>query len=219
VNRSAVAARGRFITVEGIEGSGKSTLVAKLAERLRESGLDVVTTREPGGTVLAEKIRELLLARGGEPMPPAAEAMLLFAARAVHVENLIRPALAAGRWVVCDRFTDASVAYQGGGRGVRRSGIESLAALAHPDLMPDMTLLLDVDPEVGLERARGRRDGGDRFEDETVAFFTRVRAAYRELARAAPARFRVIDAMLPQDDVLARALKSVDALREAPAGA
>jgi dTMP kinase len=107
----------------------------------------------------------------------------------------------------------ASLAYQGGGRGIRRSGIESLAGLAHPDLMPDMTLLLDVDPELGLARARGRRDGGDRFEDETVAFFTRVRAAYRELARAAPGRFRVIDANLPVSEVLLRAEKSVDALR------
>jgi len=197
--------RGRFITLEGIEGSGKSTLVRALGDWLRSEGLTVHATREPGGTPLAESIRQLVLARVAEPMPPAAELLLMFAARAVHVENLIRPALARGEWVLCDRFTDASLAYQGAGRGIDPAQIRALSAVAHPDLAPDLTLLLDLAPAEGLTRARGRGEGGDRFEDETLAFFDRVRAGYRDLARAEPARFVVLDAALPAAAVLDRA--------------
>jgi len=199
------AHRGRFITLEGIEGSGKSTLARALGDWLRSEGLTVHATREPGGTPLAESIRQLVLARAAEPMPPTAELLLMFAARAVHVENLIRPALARGEWVLCDRFTDASLAYQGAGRGIDPAQIRALSTVAHPGLAPDLTLLLDLAPAEGLTRARGRGDGGDRFEDETLAFFERVRAGYRDQARAEPGRFVVLDAALPAATVLDRA--------------
>ena len=146
--------RGRFITLEGIEGAGKSSLQRLLSEALIARGRRICATREPGGTPLAEDIRALVLKRREETMPPAAEALLMFAARAAHVENLIRPALARGDWVICDRFTDASRAYQGGGRGMDPETIESLARIAHPMLTPDLTLLLDLPPEAGLARAR-----------------------------------------------------------------
>jgi dTMP kinase len=189
--------RGRFITVEGIEGAGKSTLLQGLSDSLRARGIVVCATREPGGTPLAEDIRSLVLARRAEGMPPAAELLLMFAARASHVAQRIEPALARGEWVLCDRFTDASRAYQGGGRGIDPASIEALARVAHPGLAPDLTLLLDLSPEAGLSRARQRGAGGDRFEDEALAFFTRVRAAYLSLAAAEPRRFRVLDATLP----------------------
>lgn len=205
--------RGRFITLEGIEGAGKSSLQRQLAEALEARGLRVCATREPGGTPLAEHIRAVVLERREEPMPPAAEAMLMFAARCVHVENRIRPALARGEWVVCDRFTDASRAYQGGGRGFDASALEQLAAMAHPRLRPDVTLLLDLPPELGLARARGRRDAGDRFEDEALSFFARVRERYLALAAAEPDRIRVIDATRDPDTVLRDALERVEALR------
>jgi dTMP kinase len=205
--------RGRFITLEGIEGAGKSSLQRLLAEALIERGRRVCCTREPGGTPLAEDIRALVLKRREEPMPPASEVMLMFAARSAHVENLIRPALAGGEWVLCDRFTDATRAYQGGGRGFDAAAIEQLAALAHPRLRPDLTLLLDVSPEVGLARARGRQGDGDRFEDEALAFFSRVRARYLELAAAEPERIRVIDAAGDAQSVFRRALELVEAVR------
>jgi len=185
--------RGRFITLEGIEGSGKSTLAASLARALAERGIDVVTTREPGGTPLAEQVRALALTRSTEPVPPAAELLLMFAARAIHVANRVRPALEAGQWVLCDRFTDATRAYQGAGRGIDGGLIEQLAAVAHAGLVPDRTLLLDVAPEEGLRRARARADGGDRFEDEALAFFTRVREGYLAITNREPARVRRID--------------------------
>lgn len=205
--------RGRFITLEGIEGSGKSTLARGLADQLAARGIDVLATREPGGTPLAEKVRALALARADEPLPPTAELLLMFAARAIHVENRIVPALSAGRWVLCDRFTDATRAYQGGGRGVDQSLIERLAQAAHPGLAPDCTLLLDLPPELGLARARARADGGDRFEDEALAFFTRVRSAYLAIAAREPRRVRVIDATGSAATVLGAALAVIESLQ------
>lgn len=204
--------RGRFITLEGVEGAGKSTLLQSLAEVLRARGLAVCATREPGGTPLAESIRRLVLDRRAENVPPATELLLMFAARAAHVAQLIEPALARGEWVLCDRFTDASRAYQGGGRGLDPQAIEALAAVAHPGLSPDLTLLLDLPPETGLARARARAGHGDRFEDEQLAFFARVRARYLELAAVEPVRIRVLDATLPQAALLHRATALLETL-------
>jgi len=190
---------GRFITLEGIEGAGKSTVARLVRDRLRARGLPVVMTREPGGTPLAERMRQIVLDRGDEHMTPQAETLLMFAARSVHLDNLIRPALARGDWVVCDRFTDATRAYQGGGRGVSAQWIEQLAAQIQGDLTPDCTLLLDLPVDIGLERAKVRAGdaAADRFESEREPFFERVRATYLELARAEPQRIRVIDAAVP----------------------
>ncbi len=198
--------QGRFITLEGIEGAGKSTVAQALAAELGRRGIDVVLTREPGGTPLAERVRELVLGRGAESVDPVAELLLMMAARSLHLANLIRPALARGSWVVCDRFTDATRAYQGAGRGVDTALIETLAAAVQRGLEPDRTLLLDVPVALGLARARQRAHGGDRFEDETRRFFERVRAGYLALARAAPARCRVIDASVDAPAVVAAAL-------------
>jgi dTMP kinase len=188
---------GRFITLEGIEGAGKSTVIQSLETALVERGIGVRRTREPGGTPLAETLRTQLLARHAEPMTPLAETLLMFAARSVHVENLIRPVLARGEWVLCDRFSDASRAYQGAGRGVSAQLIEALVAATHPGLVPDRTLLFDLPIELGMGRAKRRAADGDRFEDEDRRFFERVRAAYLALARAEPQRFRLIDASAP----------------------
>ena len=198
--------RGRFITLEGVEGAGKSTLVASLATALRADGHEVITTREPGGTPLAEQIRRTVLERHGEIVSAEAETLLMFAARAVHLDNLVRPALARGAWVLCDRFTDATRAYQGGGRGVADGFIESLATAVHADLVPDRTLLLDLPVAVGLQRARARsREAADRFEAEALQFFERVRAHYLAIAAREPRRFRVLDAALPADTLAALA--------------
>jgi dTMP kinase len=204
--------RGRFITLEGIEGAGKSSLQQALAAALTERGHIVCATREPGGTPLAEEIRGLALARRAAGMPPATELLLMFAARAAHVAERIEPALARGEWVLCDRFTDATRAYQGAGRGIAADTIEALADIAHPGLVPDLTLLLDLPPAAGMARVRQRRAGGDRFEDEAVAFFDRVREGYLQLARREPGRFRVIDAMQPPAALLAEAISCVEAL-------
>ena len=185
--------RGVFVTVEGIEGVGKSTQLKRLVEVLEGAGVPVDVTREPGGTPTAEVIRNILIEHGAEPMPASAEVLLMFAARALHVENRIRPALEAGTWVICDRFVDASRAYQGGGRGVPEPTIEALADLSLNGLVPDVTLLLDAPVETGLARA-ARRGAKDRFEAEEQAFFERVRAAYLSLVHAEPERFIVIDA-------------------------
>jgi dTMP kinase len=209
--------RGRFITLEGIEGAGKSTLLAALAESLQAQGRTVCSTREPGGTPLAEDIRQLVLARREEGMSAATELLLMFAARASHVAQRIEPALARGEWVLCDRFTDASRAYQGGGRGLGTDAIESLAAVAHPRLTPDLTLLLDLPVDEGLSRAKGRKDGGDRFEDEAVAFFNRVRERYLQLAANEPQRIQVLDASQTQAALLRQALGAVDRLLSRPA--
>jgi len=182
-----------FITLEGIEGVGKTSAVAVVVEWLRAMGRDVTITREPGGTELGERIRALVLERNEIPIAPLAELLLMFAARAQHLEQRIRPALARGEVVVCDRFTDATYAYQGGGRGLPRAHIDSAARLVHGDLAPTLTLLLDAPPEVGLSRAR-TRSAADRFEAEQVQFFERVRQAYLERAAAEPQRFAIIDA-------------------------
>lgn len=204
----------RFITLEGIEGAGKSTLAHSLEAALRAQGLDVLLTREPGGTPLAERLRELVLTRGEERISPAAETLLMFAARSVHIENRLRPALARGQWVLCDRFTDATRAYQGGGRGVSAELIEQLARAVHEEFWPHRTLLLDLPVELGLARARGRSSGGDRFEDEDLRFFERVRRGYLDIAAAEPTRVRVLDATEPPERLLQRAVAALaDLLR------
>ena len=184
---------GKFITFEGIEGVGKSTNIAHFSSILQERGCDVLKTREPGGTPMAERIRALVAEHGDEAMPDIAELLLVFAARALHVNNVIQPALAAGTWVVCDRFTDSSRAYQGGGRGLPQADIDRLADWVHGDLWPDLTILLDAPVETGIDRA-GRRSEPDRFEAEHDEFFARVRESYLQLAAAEPERFVVVDA-------------------------
>lgn len=207
--------RGAFITLEGIEGAGKSTVARRLCETLRSRGRSVVATREPGGTPLAERLRELTLERGAERVSAEAETLLMFAARGIHLDNLIRPALARGDWVVCDRFTDATRAYQGGGRGVDRGLIEQLAAVVHRGTEPDLTLWLDLPLEEGLRRAQARREAAgqrvaDRFEAETFGFFRRVRDAYAALHQAFPGRVHRIDAGLDEQHVAAQVLEVVD---------
>jgi len=195
----------RFITLEGIEGAGKSTVAKFVLAWLARQQLPGRLTREPGGTPLAERLRRLVLEPGAESLSPVAETLLMFAARDLHLQGVIRPALARGEWVVCDRFTDATRAYQGSGRGVDAELIESLAEAVHGGLAPDCTLLLDLPVSVGLARARGRAGGStDRFEAETTAFFERVRAGYLELARREPRRFQVIDAAAPLERVEAQ---------------
>ncbi|AFL72115.1 dTMP kinase [Thiocystis violascens] len=186
--------RGRFITLEGIEGAGKSTQVDQLARLLRERGLSLITTREPGGSPIAERLRALLLDPLNTGMSETAELLLMFAARAEHLERTICPALESGIWVICDRFTDATYAYQGGGRGVDPARIAILENLVQGSLRPDLTLLFDLPPVLGLERARRRRGQADRFEQEALRFFESVRAVYRERAHACPERYRLIDA-------------------------
>ncbi|MFJ4433989.1 dTMP kinase [Pseudomonas sp. NPDC089395] len=191
---------GLFITLEGPEGAGKSTNRDYLAARLREHGLDVVLTREPGGTPLAEKVRELLLAPSDEVMAADTELLLVFAARAQHLAEVIRPALAKGAVVLCDRFTDATYAYQGGGRGLSVARIAALEQFVQGDLRPDLTLVFDLPVEVGLARAaaRGRLD---RFEQEGQAFFEAVRQAYLQRAQGEPQRYNLLDAAQPLDAV------------------
>jgi dTMP kinase len=207
-------AQGRFITLEGIEGAGKSTVAKFAREWLEAHGHEVTLTREPGGTPLAERVRQLVLDRQGEPITPATETLLMFAARGLHLENLIRPALARGAWVVCDRFTDATRAYQGAGRGVSREWIEQLASQIQRGLKPDCTLLLDLPVADGLERVR-RRSGAaptDRFEEEPAKFFERVREEYLQLARAEPARIRIIDASGNLESVQQQVSAALEAL-------
>ena len=185
--------RGKFLTIEGTEGVGKSTNLAFVADWLRGRGIEVIVTREPGGTPLAEEIRSLLLSKREEPFDETAELLLVFAARAQHLAQVIKPALARGAWVLSDRFTDATFAYQGGGRGLSKATIEQLERLVQGDLRPDLTLILDIDVELGLNRARQRGEL-DRFESEAVVFFERVRAAYRQRAESAPNRYALVDA-------------------------
>jgi dTMP kinase len=198
---------GLFITLEGPEGAGKSTNREYLAERLRAEGIEVLLTREPGGTPLAERIREVLLTPGDEVMNADTELLLVFAARAQHLAEVIRPALARGVVVLCDRFTDSTYAYQGGGRGLSLERIATLESFVQGDLRPDLTLVFDLPVEVGLARAsaRGRLD---RFELEGRVFFDAVRSAYLKRAEADPQRYRLIDAAQP----LVQVQQSLDAL-------
>jgi len=188
--------KGKFITIEGIEGVGKTTNIDFIHKQLVAAGRDVVLTREPGGTPLAEAVRGLLLDPEYTGMDPVCELQLMFAARAEHLAKVVWPALEQGRWVLCDRFTDATYAYQGGGRGIDTGIIARLEDLVQGDFRPDLTLLLDVSVEVGLARA-GKRGALDRFEQEKVEFFERVRSAYLEMAQRYPERYRVIDAGQP----------------------
>jgi dTMP kinase len=191
--------RGAFISLEGIEGVGKSTNVAFTAETVRKAGFEVVTTREPGGTRFGERVREWILNGDHGQLSAEIEALLMFAARARHLDEVIRPALAAGRWVVCDRFTDATFAYQGGGRGASRTLLETLRQEIHRGLEPDLTLLLDAPLDVGASRISNRTL--DHFEREQRPFFERVRAAYLTLAAEQSTRIKIIDAALPLDRV------------------
>jgi len=192
--------RGRFITFEGIDGAGKSTQIEFVAESLRARGIDPVITREPGGTPLAEALRTLIL---NEPMAPSTETLLLFAARSDHLERVIRPALTAGRWVLCDRFTDATYAYQVGGRGLPAEQVAVLERWVHPDLQPDVTLLFDVPPDVAAQRLAKAR-AADRFESEQTGFFAAVRRGYLDRAAAHPSRYLIIDGTAAPDAVRSR---------------
>ena len=188
--------RGRFIACEGIEGVGKSTNIDVLVRTLRATGIRVQVTREPGGTAVAEDIRDILVRQTAEPVPEIAELLLVFAARSLNVNNVIIPALEAGTWVVSDRFTDSSRAYQGGGRGIPMEIIDQLADWVHGDVRPDLTVLLDAPVEIGMQRA-GRRGDLDRFEEERSDFFQRVRECYLQLAAREPHRFVVLDTTEP----------------------
>ncbi len=190
------AVPGRFLTVEGIEGVGKSTQVARLSKDLQQRGIAHVVTREPGGTPLAERIRELVLTSRDEPLPPTAELLLMFAARAVHLANHVEPSLRNGQWVICDRFIDATYAYQGGGRRLSVAHIGQLETMVQGARRPDLTVLLDAPVEQALRRARQRNAGAalDRFESERAEFFERVRDVYRARAAAEPERIAVVDA-------------------------
>jgi dTMP kinase len=197
--------RGRFITFEGIDGAGKSTQIEFVAGHLREQGIEIVVTREPGGTEIGEALRELVLQR---QMSPRTETLLVFAARAQHVDEVIEPALARGHWVICDRFTDATYAYQSGGRGLPTSSIEALERWVHPDLQPDLTFLFDVDPEIAARRLSTARPA-DRFEAERTEFFARVRSVYLQRAQRFAERFVLIDGTQSPDSVRSRLVESL----------
>jgi dTMP kinase len=203
----------RFLSVEGIEGVGKSTQVARLSQALSERGIAHVVTREPGGTPLAERIRDIVLNCRDEPVPPMAELLLMFAARAVHLSNHVEPNLRAGRWVVCDRFIDATYAYQGGGRHLSLDNIRQLEAMVLGARRPDLTVLLDAPVPQALQRAQQRNAGAaaDRFESERTEFFERVRAAYLARAAAEPKRIETVDAAQSVDEVAARIFKLLEA--------
>lgn len=205
---------GRFLTVEGIEGVGKSTQVALLSQSLSGRGIAHVVTREPGGTPLAERIRDVVLDNSrGESLPPTAELLLMFAARAVHLTNYVEPHLRAGQWVLCDRFIDATYAYQGGGRGLGSEHIRQLEVMVLGRRRPDLTVLLDAPVEQALQRARQRNAGAavDRFESERGEFFERVRNAYLARAAAEPARIAVVDASQSVERVAAQILTLLEA--------
>lgn len=193
--------RGKFLTVEGTEGVGKTTNIAFIKSWLERNGIEYVATREPGGTPLAEEVRALLLAPRAEKVHENAELLLVFAARAQHLAQVIEPALAQGKWVLCDRFTDATYAYQGGGRQMEKSTIATLETLVQKSLRPDAVILLDIPVQLGLERARGRGEL-DRFEQEDIAFFERVRAAYLERA-GGNRHYRIVDASQTLEQVQA----------------
>ena len=202
--------RGAFITFEGVEGVGKSTQIALAAAHLRNRGTDPIVTREPGGTALAEKLRALVLEPGHGAVSATAELLIYFAARASHVAEVIRPALAGGRCVLCDRFTDTTEAYQGGGRGVDAASIRALAEIAHPGLAPDLTLVFDAPAEVTHVRLADRGAGLDRIESEDAAFFERVRRSYQAIAEREPGRVRIVDATRPEADIAAGVAAMID---------
>ncbi|WP_226470521.1 dTMP kinase [Luteimonas panaciterrae] len=212
-HRQSVVPHPHFVSLEGGEGAGKTTVLNALRATLRERGFEVVSTREPGGTPLAEMIRNLLLDPSHEPPAPETELLLMFAARAQHVRETIRPALERGAWVISDRFTDSSYAYQGGGRGLDPEFIADLERRV-VGLRPGLTLLLDIDVEQGRERTRGRDLHPDRIESERDEFFQRVRATYRARAAADPQRFRVIDASQPAQAVADEAVAQLRAWLE-----
>lgn len=203
--------RGRFITVEGMEGAGKSSQIEAIRAHLEARGLTVRVTREPGGAPLSETLRGLLLDPGNLGMDADTELLLVFAARAEHLAKVIRPSLEDGVWVLCDRFTDATYAYQGGGRGIDPARIAVLEDWVQGSLRPDLVLLLDIDPEAGLARAASRSDK-DRFEREDLDFFKRVRESYLARASAAPKTYRIIDASAGQDSVREQILKILESL-------
>ncbi|HET7930033.1 MAG TPA: dTMP kinase [Rhodanobacteraceae bacterium] len=207
--------RGRLITLEGGEGAGKSTLLAGLREHFTRAGMDVLYTREPGGTPAGEAIRALVLDPAHRGIEAETELLLMFAARAQLVREVLRPALDAGRWVLSDRFTDASYAYQGGGRGIDAARIAELERIATAGLRPDLTLLLDLPVAAGRARASQRSDA-DRIEAERDDFFERVRASYRARALAEPERFCTIDSSQPRERVLHDAVAAIEALRAGP---
>jgi len=202
-----VVSQGRFITVEGTEGVGKSTNMAFIESWLKQSGKELVVTREPGGTVLGEKLREVLLDAKEQSMSDDTELLLMFAARAQHLQEVILPALEAGKWVLCDRFTDSTYAYQGGGRGIEHSRIAELEQWVQGERRPDMTIILDLPVEIGLERA-GKRSDPDRFELEEHNFFNNVRNTFLARAKENPARYAVIDAS-PSVDEVQQSIQSV----------
>jgi dTMP kinase len=204
--------QGKLITLEGGEGVGKTTSLGFIRGYLESRGVSIVTTREPGGTGLAEHIRTLLLNQADEAITPGAELLLIFAARAQHLAHVIQPALARGQWVLCDRFTDATYAYQGGGRGLPVSAIEWLERFVQEDLRPNLTLLLDAPVEIGMARAISRNAELDRFEQERRVFFDRVREAYQAQALRHPERIRVINADTPLNVVQAQIEKALGGL-------
>ncbi len=205
--------QGSFITLEGIEGAGKSTCMAEVRKVLKENGREVLETREPGGTLLGEDLRQLLLGHKHAGMHEDTELLLMFAARAEHLHQKILPALREGQWVLCDRFTDASYAYQGGGRGMGMKRIATLEAWVQGDIRPHLTLLMDLPVEQGLERA-GKRSSPDRFESEALAFFERVRQTYLDIARRDPGRVKIIDASRPLKEVQAQVHAVIEAFLE-----
>lgn len=184
---------GKFITLEGSEGAGKSTNIPFIKSFLVDNGIDVVLTREPGGTPLAERLRNILLDKNEKAMSLDTELLLMFAARAQHLEEVIKPSIAQGKWVLCDRFTDATYAYQGGGRGIDSARIELLENWVQGELRPDLTIIFDLPIDIGMARADKRSDP-DRFEQEDIEFFNRVRQSYLERAGKAPERYKIIDA-------------------------
>jgi dTMP kinase len=202
---------GLLITVEGGEGVGKTTNLQFIARYLRAKGVDLVQTREPGGTPLAEQIRELLLSAREEPVAPTAELLLIFAARAQHLQQVVYPAIKQGQWVLCDRFTDATYAYQGGGRQLDERHIATLESLVQDGFRPDVTLLLDMPVAEGLARASGRGEL-DRFEQEQLSFFDRVRAAYWDRVRQYPGQYRVLDASGTLEQVQTGIAQALDQL-------
>lgn len=210
-------ARGKFITIEGLEGAGKGTQIENLQDYLRSKGVEFVLTREPGGTLYAEKIRNLLLEITDETLDPVAELLMIFAARAQHLEKLIKPTLDNGTWVICDRFTDATYAYQGGGRDLGTDSVARLEDFVQGSMRPDLTILLDIDPETGLQRASERGEL-DRFETEQIEFFKRVRDVYHERTKARPDQYLVVDSSGSIEEVRERLVSQFAAWFDAHSG-